>query len=882
MSLLGMSGGRVSTLIPTAPLCTAMPTPFVDGWPKYDTCKYAQWTGTNPLGDVLSLDCKSDVHFTQYVSPNERRLDQGAPEKLPDGVPMVLAVFDIDADHAHAATGGTPGLDAGDVWWIDQLDHIDQLRAEHPKLYTYRTRGGYRIVGVLPAPFVVRDDATAKQWTKTYLAWTAYLLRRFEIVADPCSDWQRLFRAPHAARDNSGQPERRETIGDPHAIGLWAPQLTEDDHANAVKLSRRKPKKKKDRKRVGPVYQGNGILYSALLARGAIGHELEPRKWAVVCPLAEQHSKGSNFDSSTFLAGPRDGEVFGWIHCSHTNSRHKYFSLRDWLAHFSDDEIRDARAAAGVPDPRVDERPEVVLGADVHRVVDELVAALAGDRELYQRDGQLVRCVRVATPEQSEHDGVSIGTPMIREVETPTLRERITRLVRCMGFDARTGDYAEKIPSQDVVAAVAQRVEWPGVAPIVGIIETPTLRPDGSILDTPGHDPATGYIYAPTRTYPAIPASPTIDDARAALGALTEPFRQFPFQAHVEIAVPIAAVLTMIARPAIRGAVPGFVFDASTRGSGKTLLARAVSMLAHGRECALMSWPGDEIELEKVLGSYARQGANVIAFDNLTQRFGGGPIDKVLTCADRVELRVLGVSEIPALAWRAVILAGGNNFELAPDTSRRVLLARIEPPVENPEERTGWAIPDLVAWCDEHHARIVVEALTMLRAYVLAGRPQRFVLDTCGLWQPKPMRPWGSYEAWSGLVASAIHWASDGTVDPMGCRPTVRGDEDDSTAALRALIEVWGRFAPKGISAAGALNRLYTSAGLPAPDEWGQLRDAIETMSPPRQGQRTPDAGRLGRELAKARRRIIGSKFLDTVKVHGVRVWSVQEVRRDR
>ena len=45
-----------------------------------------------------------------------------------------------------------------------------------------------------------------------------------------------------------------------------------------------------------------------------------------------------------------------------------------------------------------------------------------------------------------------------------------------------------------------------------------SLRPDGSILDRPGYDPATGlYFDAQGVAFPAIPQRPTREQARAAL-----------------------------------------------------------------------------------------------------------------------------------------------------------------------------------------------------------------------------------------------------------------------------------------------------------------------------------------------------------------------------
>jgi hypothetical protein len=528
----------------------------------------------------------------------------------------------------------------------------------------------------------------------------------------------------------------------------------------------------------------------------------------------------------------------------------------------------DPRARGGVQadDEQRADLPVIRITPRLHESVDVAVAALAADAEIYQRDGRLVRVVRVAKAD-AEREDMAAGTPQIRGVAIATLRERLTRAARFERFDARSGDWVETLPSDRIVTAVDARSEWLGIRPLVGVIETPSMRPDGTLLDHPGYDAATGYLYAPGREYPPLPARPTLDDARAALASLVEPFSDFPVSSEAERIVPIAALLTLVARPAIRGACPAFLFDASTRGSGKSLAARATTLLAHGREASLMSWPPDAVELEKVLGAYALRGAAVACFDNVTGEFGGGPLDKALTCADRVQLRVLGVSDVPELPWRAVILAGGNNMVIGGDTTRRVLVCRLEPMCELPEERSDYAIPDLMAWCREHHPRLVVAALTLLRAYVLAGRPAQ------------QLAGWGSFEAWTALIASAIVWA--GGPDIMACRPTIAGQDDATTGALRTLLEQLPGFAREGCSISTMLQRLYSPErmrGNAPPDGFESLREALEVLAPPRAGQ-APSAQRLGTALGKLRRPVVAGRHLDRTITHGIARWHVVQSR---
>ncbi len=69
----------------------------------------------------------------------------------------------------------------------------------------------------------------------------------------------------------------------------------------------------------------------------------------------------------------------------------------------------------------------VLLGADEHRVNDEVTEQLAGDRTVYQRGGELVR-VLIETPPQ---DGPRLSTtPRIESIPPAALRDVISRRVQ--------------------------------------------------------------------------------------------------------------------------------------------------------------------------------------------------------------------------------------------------------------------------------------------------------------------------------------------------------------------------------------------------------------------------------------------------------------------
>ena len=134
------------------------------------------------------------------------------------------------------------------------------------------------------------------------------------------------------------------------------------------------------------------------------------------------------------------------------------------------------------------------------------------------------------------------------------------------------------------VAAVDARGDWPELRPLEGIVCSPTLRPDGSILCEAGYDAATGLYYVPHGERIELIPNPTWDDARKACSALLEVVRDFPFASDGHRAAWLALVLTPLAWHAFYGPAPLHLIDANTRGSGKSLLADVAALSRAGEK----------------------------------------------------------------------------------------------------------------------------------------------------------------------------------------------------------------------------------------------------------------------------------------------------------
>lgn len=541
-----------------------------------------------------------------------------------------------------------------------------------------------------------------------------------------------------------------------------------------------------------------------------------------------------------------------------------------------DDSPREKRPLRVQKRPR--DVPEIKIDHEIARMVVAASSALAQDEVTFQRNGELVHITRIAEgdaesdPEKCRSP-IAVDTPTIRVMTRSTLKSRLSDCVRWIRLSKR-GDYKPTTPPDSVVGAVHEAGQWSGVRTLVGVAEAPFLRRDGSIVQVPGYDAETGYVYAPSTRYPRIPERPTQEDARDALAQLADVYADFPFASRAASYVPIAAIMTILARAGIDGAVPGFVFDATTRGSGKTKLAETVSEIATGRDAARAALPTQDEELEKVIGAYALRGASLITWDNVDRTVSGGPLDRVLTARDTIDLRILGKSEMPTMQWRAVILLTGNNVDVRGDTTRRVILSRLEPDVERPEARTGFRHPDLIAHVKNARPRLVAAALTVLRAYVMAGREDVKTAD----WGT-----WGSFEAWSALVPPAIVFA--GGADPMGARLADDSDHDPEVQALAMILARLPSFDHdgRGVAVRDLIGCLYPGGRPPEDgraDGNDDLREAIEQLSPARPGQ-APSTSKLAYRLRASRGRLIGGRRLVAVSGRaGVVRWHVETLKR--
>jgi hypothetical protein len=542
-------------------------------------------------------------------------------------------------------------------------------------------------------------------------------------------------------------------------------------------------------------------------------------------------------------------------------------------------------AGGGSGEGAIDPRVEIENTVDEHIGTRKTIEALAGadNPNVYASpSGILMRLI--ATPRSMNDRSAGshadpVPVPRLMPHTEATLRDVISAVASYTETTvslSETGTPEETVrqvrPPKHLARTILENGEWPGFKVASGIVEAPTLRPDGSVLDTPGPDKATGLIYVRTSDYPPMPESPTLDDARAAAGRLLELVNDFPFVDSDHKSAWLALLLTTACRSAVAGSVPFFTLDSSTRGTGKSLLADVVSLICNGRSAARMTLPtDDEAELRKQLFATAISGEGFVLWDDLGAgaRIGGKTLNAAITSSTIID-RLLGQSRMMTADWRAVACGTGNNTLIVGDLSRRMLMIRLQTNMERPESRTGFAIPNLLAHVRENRASLLIDALTIVRAYIVAGRPDQ------------KLSAFGSFEEWSGLIRSAIVWTTG--CDPLKTRDAIDESDTETNDAAALLVAL----ADSGLASTGAtaaeiaraVNDEVQAAHKDRREVDPRLRSLVDVMTEATRNGEPMTAKLLGYKLRALKDRTLGGYRLTSWQdLHSkVARWKVERV----
>jgi putative DNA primase/helicase len=466
------------------------------------------------------------------------------------------------------------------------------------------------------------------------------------------------------------------------------------------------------------------------------------------------------------------------------------------------------------------------------------------DVAFYQRGGQLVK---VNPVKRRAWDGVAVVLPAVAEVGKSILLGAMSDSAYWVKEDSNGDSY--RVPAPETIVEMSLKLPdaWP--FPILrGVIGTPTLRPDGSLLTAPGYDPPTGFVLYQPPKMPPIPEYPTRTEAETALALLDGLLSEFPFVFRKEASEKRAAetlennasrsaalcgFMTTVLRTAIDLA-PLHAFSAPAPGTGKSYLVDMFSMLAYGDRTAVLSQSVREEETEKRLIGAALSGQPIIALDNCSGPLTGDFLCQV-TERPVLQLRPLGTSDQTKVDNTFTTFANGNNIEVAADQVRRTIICWMDAECEAPEDRIFKRSP--LEEIRRNRGAYIAAVLTITRAYICAGSPEK--------------RGHASYDTWSYLVRSPLLWL--GRCDPIDTTLEVRLNDPERTKRA-AVFSAWPDD-ENGYSTGDIIDRSNSSA---------ELRYALLAVAVGKDGAISPE--RLGKWLSKQQKVIVGGLRLSQQK----------------
>src|SRR6202158_869705 len=478
----------------------------------------------------------------------------------------------------------------------------------------------------------------------------------------------------------------------------------------------------------------------------------------------------------------------------------------------------------------LDKRPTIVIEAgELPRMTDEAEAALiTGDAPIYTRAPHLVRPI-IETVDAA--NGHKTRVARLVRLGEDSLIDYFSQTAKWDKFDGRLKKRCLTNPPRDVAGSLMSRDgDWK-LPPLVGVINTPTLRGDGSVLSGAGYDAATRLLLMQPPRMPDIPEKPNLRRAKEALQLLDDLLSQFPFVDDASRSVALSCLMT----PVLRGAIPVaplHLARAPVAGSGKSYLMNLASTIATGQLCPVMTAARDD-GMEKRLGACMLAGDTIINIDNLNGELGG---DFICQCIEqtRVQVRILGKSERVTIESRTTFFATGNNLAVHGDMVRRTIVCSLDPEMERPELRVFPFNPVDRVLGDR--GRYIAAVLTIARAYQAAGMP--------GL-----LAPLASFGEWSRLVRSPLVWL--GRTDPVVTIERSR-EEDPTLNQLRLFLNSWREEIGMGFdnrkTAAEILNLIRETPSFDD-DEKSGVASALATIG--------ADAHKLGMWLHRNKGRVV-------------------------
>lgn len=390
------------------------------------------------------------------------------------------------------------------------------------------------------------------------------------------------------------------------------------------------------------------------------------------------------------------------------------------------------------------------LGDISDQAAKALAAANEKEPRIFNRGGALVKVAKVS--EKNAH-GEVITRPVVQAMNENMLRGELARSANYIKIVKET-TMKPCSPPLDATKDILSRTDWP--LPLLrGVTHVPIMRTDGRVVAAPGYDPVSSLYYAPGNDlldFPGIPENPDNATVNAAVELLEGIICDFPFDSEASKANALAGIITPVLRDSINGHVPLQLVDKTKPGTGASLYADSISLIATGLPAYMTTQPtGREKENEwrKRITAILIDDRPVVVVDNLEGIFESPTLCALLTSTYWSD-RLLGRNESAYLQHRICWMATGNNIRLGGDLPRRCYKIRLDARMARPWQRDTQKFkhPNLLEFVKNSRGRLLAAIYTLARTWILAGRPM-----------PKRVPTMGSFEEWSRTIGGILEFA---------------------------------------------------------------------------------------------------------------------------
>lgn len=420
-------------------------------------------------------------------------------------------------------------------------------------------------------------------------------------------------------------------------------------------------------------------------------------KHDIVCPWLNEHT---NFvDSGTAYFEPDDIYPIGGFKClhGHCNNRH----IRDLLK-FLDVDLKSARM-----------KPTIrIIKGEIHRIVDIAEQQLAATKQYYQSNGIIVQVYTDSSTKQTQ----------IQAISQSELLRALSRIAIWEQFDGRLKNWIRIDPPGRHISTLFDSNTYKYLPIINGLARQPYILPNGNLMNQAGYDNHTGMFGIFDSKKFLILDEPCYEDAQSALKVLNELLEEFCFASDKDRAATLSAILTAAVRPSLANA-PMFHVRAHAIGSGKSYLCSLITAFAAPQKGTPTTFPSKDDECRKLLLAELLRAPAVIEFDNITSDILPHKSLCIALTSEFMSGRILGASKTVTVSTRTLFLSSGNNVIPIKDMARRCITINLDPKIEIPAARK-FKRPNLTIEVFEEREKYLSAALTIVRAWVVAGKPK--------------------------------------------------------------------------------------------------------------------------------------------------------------